>query len=94
MSRVTDAGIVQSMDVVITWDDMAYAFAKATSKGQQVFLLALEKHVTHTKPAASWAFQCHAIAHEVHWTRDAKHRISALLDTLIEHLTRKESVDA
>lgn len=86
MTRITEEGIRQPIDVVVTWDDMAYAFAKATSKSQQEFLLALGKHVTHTKPNASWAFQCHAIANEPEWLGDSKLIVTAMLETLIEHL--------
>ncbi len=86
MSRVTDKGIVQAMDVVVTWDDMGYAFAKATSKAQKVFLAALAKHVTHTKPQASWPFQCHAIANEPEWTNRERDLVVERLESLLEHL--------
>lgn len=96
MSRITDEGIRQSIDVVITWDDMAYAFAKASTKCQQEFILALEKHITHTKPHSSWTFQCHAITNENEWPGNSKSRVISMLETLIEHLKEqpKESADA
>lgn len=74
----------------ISAQDMADAFAGASSREQKVFLESLVDSIEATMGFGKWAMQCRAVVDEPSWDADQRFKLVSFLEVLIEHLKEKD----